>query len=167
MTAMSRKLVIAGALLISSGLALWTFQGREESSVPEPRVAAAGVGPTALAPAPILPAPALHATTQPAREIDPRLDEPALMARLRALGESAPLDSIALARQGNERFPESTDAPERAGRVAKSLVNLGRFHEARDEAQAMLDRYPGTPWTLDVERHLLVYPLDQPPREAQ
>jgi len=164
---MSRKFALAGALLISSGLALWTLLGREASRVPEPRSAAAGVGSTALAPPPILPAPELHAAPRLAGELKPRLDEPLLMARLRALGESAPLDSIALARQGNERFPESSDAPERAWRVAKSLVNLGRFHEARDEAQAMVTRYPGTPWTLDVERHLLVHPLDQPPREAQ
>ena len=31
----------------------------------------------------------------------------------------------------------------------------------------MRERFPGTSWTEDVERHTLVYPLDQPSREAQ
>jgi hypothetical protein len=93
--------------------------------------------------------------------------ESELMFELRRLGEENSELAIALARDGNQRFPSSPDAPERARRIAKSLVNLGRFHEARDEAKRMLELYPGSPWTLEVERHLLVNPLDYPPREEQ
>jgi hypothetical protein len=95
------------------------------------------------------------------------MDEGALMAKLRQLGENAPLQSIELARDGNRRFPSSPEAPERAFILVKSLVNLRRFHEARDEAKVMAAKYPGSPLTEDVKRHLLVYPLDQPSREEQ
>jgi len=47
----------------------------------------------------------------------------------------------------------------------QSLVNLRRFHEAREEAREMVRRYPDNPFALDAQRHLLVYPLDQPSRE--
>jgi hypothetical protein len=47
----------------------------------------------------------------------------------------------------------------------RSLVELKRFHEARDAAKAMVERFPSDPLTLEVRRHLLVYPLDHPSRE--
>jgi TolA-binding protein len=84
------------------------------------------------------------------------------MSTLRALGDSEPERSLQLAREAEQRFPGSADAPEQAWYVCKSLVNLERFYEARDEARAMVDQYPGTPWAEDVARHLLVNPLDLP-----
>ncbi|HEX6763812.1 MAG TPA: hypothetical protein VF103_00005 [Polyangiaceae bacterium] len=105
-------------------------------------------------------------TRPPATEPSP-LDEPALMTKLRAFGPAEQEQAIRLARQGNLRFPTSPDAAERAWYVVKSLAGLGRFHEARDEARAMVGRFRGTPWAEDVERHALVYPLDQPSREEQ
>jgi hypothetical protein len=89
------------------------------------------------------------------------------MAELRRLGDSDPNRSLTLAREGNMRFPDSPDAPERAWRVVKSLVNLQQFHEARDEAVVMVKHYPRTRWTLEVQRHMLVNPLDYPSREEQ
>lgn len=94
-------------------------------------------------------------------------DEAALMAKLRHLGNEAPLESLNLAREGTSRFRDSPDAPERAWFLVRALENLGRFHEARDEAKLIVKKYPGDPWALDVKRHLLVYPLDQPSREEQ
>jgi len=91
--------------------------------------------------------------------------EPALMATLREIGGTAPQRSIDLARDGQRRFPNSADAPERAFVIVQSLVNLRRFHEARDEAREMVRRYPDNAFALDAQRHLLVYPLDQPSRE--
>ena len=82
------------------------------------------------------------------------------MARLRALaGTNSPL-TLQLAREGNIRFPDSPDAPERAWMVVKSLANLERFKDAHDEAAIMVKRYPGTSWSLDVQRHLLSNPLE-------
>ena len=87
------------------------------------------------------------------------------MAMLRDIGETAPEQSLDLARAGQRRFPDSHDAPERAFIIIRSLVNLRRFHEAQDEAREMVRKYPDNPLALDAQRHLLVYPLDQPSRE--
>ena len=92
-------------------------------------------------------------------------DDVAITARLRQLAQSSPELTLELGRDGNRRFPESPDAAERNWYIVRALVNLQRFHEARDEARSMVERYPKTPWTNDVERHLLVYPLDMPSRE--
>ena len=81
------------------------------------------------------------------------------MAELHALGENDPPLSLQLAREGNERFPESADAPERGWILLKSLVNLGRFDEAKAEAAVMVRTYADTCWSADIERHLLVNPL--------
>ncbi len=96
--------------------------------------------------------------------VDPG-DEAALTARLRALWPSEPEPALALARAANERQPDGTDAPERAWIAIRSLEALGRFHEARDEARRMVTAYPGSSWSADVERHVLVHPLDHPSRE--
>ena len=79
--------------------------------------------------------------------------------------ETAPQQSLDLAREAKRRFGRSPDAPERDWIIVKSLVNLRRFHEARDEARALVATHPGSEWAQDVRRHLLVYPLDQPSRE--
>jgi hypothetical protein len=94
-------------------------------------------------------------------------DEEKIMARLHLLGEDSPLESLALARQGNEYFPSGSGAPKRHWIIVRSLENLHRFHEAEAEAKSMVDRYPDDPLTLDVRRHVLIYPLDQPSREEQ
>jgi TolA-binding protein len=82
------------------------------------------------------------------------------METLRALAGKDPGRIIQLAREWNKRLPDSPDAPERAWMIVKSLVDEGRFIEARDEAQTMVNRYPGTSWALDVQRHLLSNPLE-------
>jgi hypothetical protein len=88
------------------------------------------------------------------------VNEAALMVRLRQLGETDPPLTLRLAREGNARFPNSPDAPERAFIVVKSLVDMTRFKEAQEEARRMLKNYPNDPHTLEVERHLLSNPLE-------
>ena len=95
-----------------------------------------------------------------ARDLAALVNEAALMVRLRQLGETDPPLSLRLAREGNARFPNSPDAPERAFIVVKSLVDMARFKEAQGEARKMLKAYPNDPRTLDVERHLLSNPLE-------
>ena len=95
-----------------------------------------------------------------ARDLASLVNEAALMVRLRQLGETDPPLSLRLAREGNARFPNSPDAPERAFVVVKSLVDMARFKEAQQEARKMLKAYPNDPRTLDVERHLLSNPLE-------
>ncbi|HYP98193.1 MAG TPA: hypothetical protein VER96_05935 [Polyangiaceae bacterium] len=93
-------------------------------------------------------------------------DEASLMSTLRALGDSDPERSLQLARAAEQRFPASPDAAERSWYVCKSLVNLARFSDAREEARRMAKEYPDTSWTADVTRHLLVNPPDLPENPA-
>lgn len=51
--------------------------------------------------------------------------------------------------------------------MVQSLVNLKRFHDAQDEARAMVAKYPDNTFALDAQLYLLVYPLDRPSREMQ
>jgi hypothetical protein len=90
------------------------------------------------------------------------LDEASLLARLHELAASDPPLSLELAREAVDRFPDSPNAPEFEWNVAKSLFNMQRIEEAKDEARIMLWKYPGNSFTGDVERHLL-YPQPNPP----
>jgi len=158
---------IAAVGLAAAAVLIW----RARSTIPEsPRAETQPEPAPRAAPAP---SPSARRPIQPAPigDVAPRRDEPrspsepALMAALRDVGGTAPERSIALARDGQRRFPNSADAPERAFIIVQSLVNLRRFHEARDAAREMVRKYPDNPFALDAQRHLLVYPLDQPSRE--
>jgi hypothetical protein len=94
------------------------------------------------------------------RDVAALVSEASLMVRLHQLAETNPPLSLELARQGNARFPHTPAAPERAFIVVKSLVDMGRFKEAQQEARGMLKDYPHDPHTFDVQRHLLSNPLE-------
>lgn len=96
-----------------------------------------------------------------------RADGPRTIAELRALRLTDPESARRWAEHYNAEAPDSADAPERAWIIVRTLDDQRRFHEARDAARAMVERYPGTSWSNDVERHVLLYPLDQPSREEQ
>jgi len=158
-----RKAVLGVIVLVAAvGTArLLARGGRSERPIetpaPPPVEAAAD---RIVAPAP--PPPAEPARPAAVPRPAPPLSELALMAKLRELGASDPTQVLALAREGNRRFPHSGDAPERGVTICKSLAALGRFEEAQDEARQLVRRYPGTPWALDVERHLLTQPGNDP-----
>jgi hypothetical protein len=78
-------------------------------------------------------------------------DEPSLMAELRSLKGSNPERAAQLASDGNARFPDSSDAPERASILIHSLVQEGRLTEARRSAEEMVNHYPDSAWVRDVE----------------
>ena len=92
----------------------------------------------------------------------PPTNETLALDKLRDLSTSTPLLALRLAREGNARDPKGTEAPGRAWVIVKSLTNLGRFDEAREEARQMVEAYPNTPDALDVERHVLVHPAGPP-----
>jgi hypothetical protein len=154
-------LIAGGALLVA--VALWlgsSDEGAPVRAVPSevreaPEAPRSEQSPSVEAPR----APAPPSAIPSARRFP---DEAALMARLRELGQSDPALALEIAREGNERFSGSADAPERYHTLIKALENLGRFDEARDEALRMVDTYPGTPWTEDVERHVLRHPGKHP-----
>jgi len=90
------------------------------------------------------------------------LNEAALMAKLHDLAALDPPLSLRLAKEALARFPKSPDAPEFEWNVVKSLSNMARFDEARDEARIMLKKFPGTSWAGDVQRHVLSNPPSPP-----
>ena len=167
-----RSLTVAGLLVAGAGALFWFSvgqreRGAERAVVTEPAASEATAAPVAVAPVATarLDVPAAAVTAR-APEAD-KTDEATLMSQLRALVHTAPEQALALARRGDALFPNSPDAPERAWSVVKSLDLLKRFREAQTEARLMLRLYPDTPWTEDVERHVLLYPLDMPSREEQ
>jgi hypothetical protein len=85
-------------------------------------------------------------------------DEANLMARLRLLDGLDPARALQLASEGNARFPDGLEAAERAEIVVKSLALGGRLSEARAGAEAMVNRYAGTPWAREVELHTGAHP---------
>lgn len=127
---------------------------RDVEATPRPEVTTT---PEPSAPEPVVTA----GTTAAAVPTDPA-EEDALMAKLHELGQRDPEQSIRLAREGNRKFPKGPGASERAWIVCKSLTNLARFDEAREEAQKMVREYPGTSWTMDVIKHILIQPGTHP-----
>ena len=80
------------------------------------------------------------------------MNEAQLMDRLRAIKDSDPAGAAILAREGNRRFPDSADAPERTSILIHALVAADKGAEARAEAEQMVNHYPDSNWVRDVER---------------
>jgi hypothetical protein len=78
-------------------------------------------------------------------------DDASLLARLRAVQETDPEFAIALAREGNLRFPDSPDAPERTSILIHALSAVGRWPEGRGVAEDMVNRYPDSNWVREIE----------------
>ncbi len=83
--------------------------------------------------------------------IETQPNEGALMQRLRSVKLSEPALAVELAREGNRRFPETTDAPERASILIHALAQLERSAEARGEAEQMVNHYPDSEWVREIE----------------
>jgi hypothetical protein len=116
--------------------------------VVEPPVEAPPPAPAAVEPAPAKPAPAKP------WPVVAKLNEPQLMTRLRAVKDKDPAAAIELAREGNRRFPDSADAPERASILIHALAALDRPSEARGEAEDMVNHYPDSNWVREIERFI-------------
>jgi hypothetical protein len=80
------------------------------------------------------------------------------MVRLRDIENGDPAVALDMAREGDVRFAGGSAAAERAMIEVKSLAREGRLSEARGAAEQMVNRYPGTPWALEVERHTGAHP---------
>jgi outer membrane murein-binding lipoprotein Lpp len=78
------------------------------------------------------------------------LDEPALMAKLRADVKAAPASALSLADEGERRFGDSAAAEERRAVAISALINLGRIGEARSRAYPFMERYADGPHAANV-----------------
>jgi len=104
--------------------------------------------------------PTPHAVQKKAPSAKPKLlSESDLIERLRKAQDTDEyVLSYDLAREGLRRFPDSADAPEMAAMVVKSLARQGKVSEARAEAEVMVNKYVGTKWAREVERHTGAHP---------
>src|SRR5207244_4367520 len=131
--------IVAAAMVALMGRARRSDQ--PASMRPEAPVLAAPA-PAPVAPAPPVAPPAAVVDAAPAKpaprpagaaKLAAKLSEPQLMVRLRDLKQKDPAAAIELAREGNRRFPDSPDAPERASILVHALAALDRPSEARGE----------------------------------
>ena len=73
------------------------------------------------------------------------------MARLREVKSTNPSLAIDLAREGNRRFPDSADAPERHSILIHALADAERRSEVRGEAEFMVNHYADSAWVREIE----------------
>jgi hypothetical protein len=155
-----RQSVFAGALVLLGIGGAWWWRA-EAAPTPESTVASAersmdvpanAAAPSSSgAPGATAAPPQTAATASAPAGLD-ALDEPTLMTRLRSAETADAALAVALAREGNRRFPESADAPERTARLVHALAAEDRGSEARGEAEGMVNHYPDSEWVRDVER---------------
>jgi hypothetical protein len=74
------------------------------------------------------------------------------LARLRALEGGDPAHVLALAAEGNQRFPSGLFAQEREAIAIGALVRLGRLGEARTRARAFLASYPRSAFAERIKK---------------
>lgn len=138
--------LVATLALALALAALWLRRPGPASAQPTPSTEVTLQGDTAT------PA-ASHAAGTPRAPVPPaELDEAGLMAELRRAKDRDPELTLALARDGNRRFPMSNDAAERAAAIVYALAALDRGNEGRGEAEDMVNRYPDSDWVRAVER---------------
>ena len=126
--------VLPGLHGITSTMALATPPRRTQTEM-------AGAGPAPSAP-----------VAAPSNSSSGAVAEGALMSLLRSARDHDPALAIALAREGNRRFPGSADAPERASILIHALAKQGFSSEARGEAEEMVNRYPDSAWVHEIEQ---------------
>ncbi|HXJ21375.1 MAG TPA: hypothetical protein VMT03_14180 [Polyangia bacterium] len=144
--------LLGAALLVACLIAVWRVRAASRAGAPEetPPPVAAASQPAPATPPPPPPSPPRRPTVN-ARDLA-ALDEARLMARLRSAAQTDPPLAIALAREGNRRFPDSADAPERTSILVHALAATGQSMQARGEAEAMVNRYPDSQWVREVEQ---------------
>lgn len=81
-----------------------------------------------------------------------------LAASMHALEDSDPRQALELARRGQSLWPGGSRAPEFAATEVKCLYRLGRPSEGRGAAEAMVNKYPTSPWALEVEKQTGAHP---------
>jgi hypothetical protein len=74
------------------------------------------------------------------------------MTDLRRLKDADPRFATERAREGNRRFPDSADAPERVSiLIYTRLAAAGNASGAPREAEDRVDRYADSDWVREVE----------------
>lgn len=153
----SKKKLAVRALIVGGVAAVALVTAARRCDQPKPGESAqenapessAPVNPAAAVPRPR--PPALVPVVSSSAPSGP-LSETQLMARLRSIKDGNPAAAIELARDGNKRFPDTSDAPERTSILIHALASQGASSEARGEAEQMVNHYPDSDWVREIER---------------
>lgn len=153
-----RTLLVTGAAAALGGVLAFTLRGpAPKSTTPATRVAAPPpvdappIAEAASTPRAAVTTPLTASVSAPA-PASAAFDETELMRELRSARGNDPALAVALAREGNRRFPGSANAPERASILIHALSDQGLQSEARGEAEDMVNRYPDSHWVQEIER---------------
>jgi hypothetical protein len=149
-----RALIVGGVAVVALVTAARRCDQPTRESVQENVAASSAPAPQPVPAAKPRPPALLPPTTVAAPSSAPAaaLGEAQLMARLRSIKDSNAAAAIEIARDGNRRFPDSADAPERHSILIHALANAEQRSEARGEAEQMVNHYPDSEWVREVER---------------
>lgn len=98
-----------------------------------------------------------HPPEPPTPAVENPTDE-SLAAAMHALEDTNPERALDLAQKGQALWPSGPRAPEFAATEVKSLYRLGKPSEGRGAAEAMVNKYPTSPWALEVEKQTGAHP---------
>jgi hypothetical protein len=173
MQARSRSLLVLGGTIVLGTLAFVVLRDDTSAAKRSKTTASASNVPNRVEPAgveasmrrnPVPGARPVSATpsASPRLALSDSTEEGEYMAMLRDVGLQDPELSLHLAREGNARFPGSSDGAERGWYEVRALVDLKRTDEAVAVSRALVDKYPNSPFALDVARHMLTHPMRDP-----
>lgn len=149
-----RLAAVSVLVLVLACAALWRAKSASPPDAPagaaDGLAASSAVEPPAPAPPAARPPSPVPGPLTPAQLAE--LDEARLMARLRIAAGSDPALAVQLAREGNHRFADSRDAPERTSILIHALAGQDHSMEARGEAEEMVNHYPDSEWVREIER---------------
>jgi len=110
----------------------------------------------------------VSSSAAPAEQAKPaetsKLDEATLTERIRQSATQDPATALALAEEGERRFPHSASAEERGALAIRALINLQRIGAARGRAEVFLQRYPNGPYSNEVAAMTGVHPAPKAPQ---
>jgi hypothetical protein len=133
---------------------------RPVGTAPASGVLAATPKPAAPEPGPA-PTPRAALVTPPAMVASALADTPtedSLAATMHTLEDSKPERALELARQGQALWPAGPRAAEFAATEVKCLYRLGKPSEGRGAAETMVNKYPSSPWAVEVEKQTGAHP---------
>lgn len=161
MNAPLRALLIFAPVLVIGALVLLSAGSKSKPAVRDERAAGSDGVPAAVEPAnpAVSTAQAVaHAPSPSASVAGEGANENSLAAAMHALEDTDPERALEIARRARALWPDGSRAAEFAATEVKCLYRLGMPGEGRGAAEAMVNKYVGSPWALEVERQTGAHP---------
>jgi hypothetical protein len=165
----SRRVWLAAGASMAVAFAVVALRTGADAPAPAPVVSAAAAAPGPIADSIPVAAPApASAGASAALSVAPpaTASEEELMDRLRADVDADPRTAVALAEDGERRFPSGRSGDERALLKMRALVHMDQIVVAREAAGRFFEQYPESPYGRLVFKLTGMRPLPPlgPPR---